>query len=121
MRNGTPDSLIVRFAREIRWPIVDSGTRNARAICGVVRPPTARSVRAIAEAGVSDGWQHMNEDRERVVLVGCRVRCVAAESSPTCSSRFARACSLRRWSMSRRPAVRSSHARGFSGMPSRGQ
>ena len=33
---------------------------NALAISAVVSPPTARSVRAIAEAGVSAGWQHMN-------------------------------------------------------------
>ena len=44
-RNGTPDALIVRFAREIRWAIVASGTRKALAIWAVVSPPTARSVR----------------------------------------------------------------------------
>ena len=48
------------FARLIRWAMVASGTRNAFAISAVVRPPTARSVSAIAEAGVSAGWQHMN-------------------------------------------------------------
>ncbi len=40
--------------------MVGSGTRNAAAISRVVRPPTARSVSGMAEAGVSDGWQHMN-------------------------------------------------------------
>jgi hypothetical protein len=34
--------LIVCFARLIRCAIVASGTRNARAISAVVRPPTAR-------------------------------------------------------------------------------
>ena len=43
------------LARLIRWAMVDSGTRNAFAISAVVRPPTARSVSAIAEAGVSAG------------------------------------------------------------------
>jgi hypothetical protein len=50
---------MLRFAREMRCAIVDSSTRNALAISVVVSPPTARSVRAIAEAGVSAGWQHM--------------------------------------------------------------
>ena len=59
-RNGTPDALIVCFARLIRCAIVASGTRNARAISAVVRPPTARSVSAIADEGVSAAWQHMN-------------------------------------------------------------
>jgi hypothetical protein len=43
----------------MRWAIVASGTRKARATWAVVRPPTARSVKAIAEAGVNAGWQHM--------------------------------------------------------------
>ena len=49
--------LTVRFAREIRCAIVGSGTRNACAICAVVSPPTARSANAIADAGLSSGWQ----------------------------------------------------------------
>jgi hypothetical protein len=49
---------MVFLARLIRWPTVDSGTRNARAISAVVRPPTARSVNATCDALVSDGWQH---------------------------------------------------------------
>ena len=48
------------FARLMRCAIVASSTRNAFAISAVVSPPTARSVSAIAEAGVSAGWQHMN-------------------------------------------------------------
>ena len=58
-RNGSPEASMLRFAREIRCAIVASSTRNALAISDVVKPPTARSVRAIAEAGVSAGWQHM--------------------------------------------------------------
>src|SRR5215217_7884710 len=45
-RNGTPAALILRLARTSRWAIVASGTRNARAISVVVRPPSVRSVRA---------------------------------------------------------------------------
>ena len=48
-----------RLALEMRCAIVRSATRNALAISAVVSPPTARSVRAIAEAGVSAGWQLM--------------------------------------------------------------
>ena len=59
-RNGTPDALIRCLAREMRCAIVASSTMNALAISAVVSPPTARSVSAIAEAGVSAGWQHMN-------------------------------------------------------------
>jgi hypothetical protein len=44
----------------MRCPIVASGTRNARAISGVVRPPTARSVSASCDDGDSDGWQQRN-------------------------------------------------------------
>ena len=55
-----PDALMLCFARLIRWAIVASGTRNAPVISAVLRPPTARSVSAIAEAGVSVGCAHMN-------------------------------------------------------------
>ena len=54
--NRTPET--VRLARLMRCAIVDSGTRYASAICRVVSPPTARSVSATADAGVSVGWAH---------------------------------------------------------------
>ena len=82
------------LARLIRCAMVASGTRNARAISAVVRPPTARSVSAIAEAGVSAGWQHMNSRisvSSRPVTSGGRR---LAPSRPA-SSRRRRACSLR--------------------------
>lgn len=47
------------LARLIRCAMVASGTRNARAISAVVKPPMARKVNAIAEASVSARWQHM--------------------------------------------------------------
>ena len=53
--NGSFDDLTVALALLIRWAMVGSGTRNAAAISRVVSPPTARSVRGMAEAGVSDG------------------------------------------------------------------
>ena len=60
-----PELLILCFARLIRCAIVPSGTRNALAISAVVNPPTARNVKAIAEAAVNAGWQHINS-RTRV-------------------------------------------------------
>jgi hypothetical protein len=53
--NGIPLALMVCLARLMRWAMVASGTRNARAICGVVRPPTARRASASCEAGESAG------------------------------------------------------------------
>ena len=50
-----PETVICPFARLIRWAIVASETRKALAISAVVRPPTARSVSAIAEVVVSAG------------------------------------------------------------------
>ena len=44
---------MVCFARLMRWAMVASGTRKAPAISAVVSPPTARKVRAIAEASLS--------------------------------------------------------------------
>ena len=58
--NRAPLSFTLAFARVIRRVIVASGTRKARAISVVVRPPTARNVNAICDAGDRDGWQHMN-------------------------------------------------------------
>ncbi len=125
-RNGTPESRIVRLAREMRWAIVASGTTKARAICAVVRPPTARRVRATAEGGVSAGWQHRNS-RTSVSSCSRMAGSSTAGASPAGSrcrattSRSARDRSLRRWSISRRCAVRSSQPYGSAGTPSRGQ
>jgi hypothetical protein len=47
MRYGMPAPAIFRLARVMRWDTVDSGARNAAAICAVVRPQTTRRVRAI--------------------------------------------------------------------------
>ena len=73
IRNGTPLSWMVCLARVIRRVMVASGTRNARAISAVVRPPTARSVSAICDGGDSDGWQHRNS----------RTSVSSASSAPT--------------------------------------
>jgi hypothetical protein len=51
------------LARLMRCAIVASGTKKARAICPVVRLPTARKVSVICEASVNEGWQHLNINR----------------------------------------------------------
>ena len=56
----------------MRWAIVGSGTRNARAISSVVSPPSRRSVSATRASVDSTGWQAVNISRSR--------------SSPTSSS-----------------------------------
>src|SRR5713226_8437139 len=48
---GTRASARVLLARTIRWATVGSGTRNARAISSVVRPPSTRSVSATRASG----------------------------------------------------------------------
>ena len=52
---GMLAALIFFFARTSRWAIVDSGTRNARAISSVCSPPSRRNVRAICELDASAG------------------------------------------------------------------
>ena len=95
-----PDDLMLSLARLMRCPMVSSGTRNDFAISPVVSPPTARSVSAIADAGVSAGWQHMNS-RTRVSsgsisawpsVAGATAR---SASPATAASRFRRDASLR--------------------------
>ncbi len=62
---GTCASARVRLARTIRWAMVGSGTRNARAISSVVRPPSKRSVSATRASVERTGWQAVNTRRRR--------------------------------------------------------
>ena len=121
-----PLSLMRCLARLMRRVMVASGTRNARAISAVVRPPTARRVRAICEAGDSTGWQHRNS-RTSVSSASGGGRSAAGASHcsgrvelAAVSSRRRRACSLRSRSVSRREATVISQPRGLSGTPSPG-
>ena len=91
------------LARLILAAIVASGTRNARAISAVVRPPTARSVRAVWEAAVSAGWQHRNSRTSVSSVSGTSSGATSAVA--VADSRSRRAWSLRIWSMSRRDAT----------------
>ena len=54
-RYGTPAAVIFFFARVMRAAMVASGTRNARAISGVDRPHTMRSVRATRDSAARLG------------------------------------------------------------------
>ena len=45
--------------------MVGSGTRNARAISSVVRPPSVRSVSATCASSASAGWQQVNRSSRR--------------------------------------------------------
>ena len=65
-----PASRIFRFARTSRWASVGSGTRKARAISGVERPPSVRSVRATRASIASAGWQHVKISRNRSSEIG---------------------------------------------------
>ena len=71
---GMPASRILRFARTSRCAIVAAGTRNARAISSVSRPPSVRSVSATC---ASSGKRRMaaGEDQPEAI-VGDFVRVV---------------------------------------------
>ncbi len=72
-----PASRILRLARTRRWARVGSGTRNARAISGVVRPPSVRNVRATRASIASAGWQHVKISRSRSSAI-----CMASSDGP---------------------------------------
>src|SRR6267143_1995159 len=57
--NVTRASVRVRFARTIRWAMLETGTRNPRAISSVVRPPRTRSVSATRASFERTGWHAM--------------------------------------------------------------
>ena len=97
--NGTRAAASVFFARVMRACTVAVGTRKARAISSLVRPPTARSVSATWDGADSAGWQH----RTRSVSVSSwSGGDPAGGSSAVASSRRRRALSLRHASVSRR-------------------
>ncbi|GCB46011.1 hypothetical protein SNL152K_3307 [Streptomyces sp. NL15-2K] len=106
--------------------MVASGTRYARAISAVVRPPTARRVRAICAGGGRSGWQHRKRSESVSSSRGpwsARSGVTNASrgvSAATRSSRARRASSARRASVSRRDATLMSQPRGLSGSPAEG-
>ena len=114
------------LARLMRWAIVASGTRNAAAISAVVRPPTARRVRAICDGAVSAGWQHRKSraSSSSGSVVGSSAAAATSASAgrctPSSSSRRRRAPAARISSVSRLEATVTSQPRGRSGTPSTG-
>src|SRR5439155_19358334 len=90
--NGTFAAVRVRLARTIRCATVDSGTRKARAISSVERPPSNRSVSATRASVDSTGWHAMKTRRRRSSpksppLAGTAVAifCAASSSRPSSS------------------------------------
>jgi hypothetical protein len=118
---GMRASRILPFARTSRWAIVAVGTRKARAISSVSRPPSVRRVRATCASGASAGWQQVKIRRRRSsgISPGSRGAGAAALASVTASAssfEISRACRRRR-SMALCRAVRISQARGTGGTP----
>jgi hypothetical protein len=117
-----PAALIFFFARTSRCAIVASGTRKARAISGVVRPPSVRSVSATCASVESAGWQHVKTSSSR--SSGNGVSSIGSSAASGTSSRRVFSTSVRsrrRRSMARLRAVVISHVAGLEGTPSRGQ
>ena len=120
-------SASVRLARTMRWAMVGSGTRKARAISSVVRPPSSRSVSATRAsvgqhrvAGDEDQAQQVVADRRRRAPRRGRRRGSAARSSSRPSScvlalRAARCGGAGRWRGAWPSAI--SQAPGLSGTP----
>ncbi|TWH03393.1 hypothetical protein L613_008100000160 [Pseudoxanthomonas taiwanensis J19] len=117
------------MARTMRWAMVASLARNARAISPVSRPPSRRRVRATRESCGSTGWQAMNISRSTssptVSSSRCSARaatssCSCSSSQATCTCFSSRSFRWRRRSMARLRAVVISQAPGLSGTPSAG-
>src|SRR5215467_14210831 len=116
-RYGTFRSTILRFPLTILLASVSSGTVNARAISSVVKPTTARRVRAIWASRASTGWQQVKMRFSRSSASrGASV--VRAATRWSFSRNFA---SRRSLSSPLRLAVVSSQEEALSGTPSRGQ
>src|SRR5271156_3302302 len=113
----------------MRCATVGSGTRNARAISSVVKPPSRRSVSATRPSAGSTGWQAVNTNRKRSSPMSSSIalsRFATANSCCAWSSRPSSPC-LRSSSLLRRNrsrarclAVAINHAPGLSGMPAAG-
>ena len=77
-----PAAVIFRLARTSRCAIVASGTRNARAISSVVRPPSVRSVSATCASSASAGWQHVKMSSSRSSANGRRRPSSSVDRAP---------------------------------------
>ncbi len=104
--------------------MVASGTRKARAISVVVKPPSVRRVRATWASLASAGWQQVNISLRRSSAIA--LISTSSGSGAASSSAWAARCFWSRWasrrsrSMALRRAVVSSHAPGRFGIPDAG-
>jgi hypothetical protein len=94
---------------------------NARAISGVVSPPTRLSVSATCASAARDGWQHAKISSSR--SSGIAASSSAGSSAARASSSVFRAsvCSRRIRSIAPFRAVATIQAPGLAGAPSTGQ
>jgi len=102
--------------------MVASGTRKARAISSVWRPPSVRSVSATWESSASAGRQHVKTSSNRssgIVVSSTSSSMVFGTSSKRSLAASVRSRRMR--SIARLRAVVTSQARGLVGVPSRGQ
>ena len=109
-----PVATIFCLARTIRCARVCSLTRKARAICGVVRPMTARSVSGSRASGASAGWQQANSRASRSSVPGRSSGGVARAASAVLAPPAGRS-----RSSALRCAAVVSQAAGRCGVPSR--
>src|SRR4051794_1457379 len=119
-----PALRIFAFARTSRWAIVASGTRNARAMSVVVRPPSERSVSATWASVESAGWQQAKISASRSSgssLISSASSAASSDSPASSSDLWARVRSRRIRSMARLRAVVTIQPPGLGGTPVRGQ
>src|SRR3989475_5498213 len=125
--NLTCASARVRFARTMRWAMVETGTRNPRAISSVVRPPRTRSVSATRASFERTGWQAAKMRPRRSSppsssIAGSRSKpsCARSTSGPSSSCLRSSAWRRRIRSIARCFAVPMSQAPGRPGTPATG-
>ena len=124
--NVSPAFPIVFFARTMRWAIVASLVRKARAISSAVRPPITRSVSAARASAESMGWQAVKmrpkSSSPRSTSMAASIASAALSCAPS-SSRAISSClrsrilSRRIASIARRLAAVISQAPGLAGTP----
>jgi hypothetical protein len=118
--NGTPAAAIVFLARVMRACTVGTGTRNARAISSLDRPPTTRRVSATRASGERTGWQltNISASTSSSILSGSTSSATAEPIDGSAASRAYRsfrAVRRRIASIARRRAVAISQPAGFAG------
>ena len=119
-----PALRILLLARNSRWAMVFSGTRNACAISAVVSPASVRSVSATCASRCSAGWQQVKISWSRSSGMasdssnGSGIGCAIVATSRSFVASFA---ARRNRSSARLRAVSWSQAPGRGGTPSRRQ